>query len=261
MVNLEVGKYYRNRRGSKVGPILATKNAEFPFRVAGINGGTFYTADGRFDVRKPSVVDLVSEWVDPNDPTVRIDEQANPVPPVKIVREVPPLNIIGVDVQRDGNYTATAEAADAAVMTNAAQEGGILPAPDQAPVSKRITLSPDLRNKLDARKPRGRPKGTADKAKAVKEYVQVKKEIAEKFDKPVRAPKAKKAAKPAVAEAKIMVETAEAVADDLIADMTATIEQMASRAIHRGRIDRAEAKLLGAIIYAASSVIILQDRV
>lgn len=62
MLKLEVGEFYRNRRGTKVGPIIATKNAEFPFRVAGLNGGTFFTADGRVDAKKPTVADLVQLW-------------------------------------------------------------------------------------------------------------------------------------------------------------------------------------------------------
>lgn len=246
-----IGEFYRNRRGTKVGPVIGTKNPDFPFRIAGLNGGIFYTADGRVDPKKPSVADLVELWftgepaeikapiAEPLDPiaVAAVEEaqsireraeriaviQANAVAADK--PEIPSLDLANRQAAKAPADQVLANLAEG--MAQVARSTGI-PAP-------LLDAPAPMDHAADAAviaKPRGRPKGVVDKAKAVEDYAQVKRELAEKFDKPVRAPKVKKSAnmaeiKAAVAEAKQAIATSAAGYEPLISVLNDALKQAA----------------------------------
>jgi hypothetical protein len=59
----EIGKFYKDGLGDKVGPILKNSSARYPFRCVKMK--RTYAADGRYNATVPSQADLVSEWIEP----------------------------------------------------------------------------------------------------------------------------------------------------------------------------------------------------
>jgi hypothetical protein len=62
-MNIELGKFYVNKSGSKRGPIIASGNKHFPFKC----GATLqtFTVSGTFYTDADSSYDLAGEWIEP----------------------------------------------------------------------------------------------------------------------------------------------------------------------------------------------------
>ena len=78
MMQIEEGKFYRNRRGKKIGPILKTGNISYPFGFAEMT----YTQQGEYSAAAfEHHNDLVAEWQD----------EPAPVSPLVVTRDGKPV--------------------------------------------------------------------------------------------------------------------------------------------------------------------------
>lgn len=60
-MQLEAGKYYRNRKGEKVGPMVRFKNRTYPWLCDGL----YYADGGEYNLGYgDSELDLIAEWTD-----------------------------------------------------------------------------------------------------------------------------------------------------------------------------------------------------
>lgn len=60
-MKLEVGKYYKNRKGYVVGPVQSNNDCEYPFQTVMHGVYRSYTSNGRYYVADEDDIDLVEE--------------------------------------------------------------------------------------------------------------------------------------------------------------------------------------------------------
>lgn len=264
MLTLVTGEFYSNRRGSKVGPVIATKNSEYPFRIAGLNGGTFYTSDGRVYPDKPSIMDLVAPWVDPMAtpapvPSARLRDQ-----PINLA-EVPKTALALAEscaarVAKTSTPTTRAKRDPVEVKISRAKAYEKVKedlAKMDAEKSSKQTIAVVKKDNVESQNPMktsieatsdhsGYEKLVAVLNDALHQASQGKGKDRHANDKPFD--------KQPIAEIGRMVGTGYNLGQAM------KKAQEAQGMINRGEIDKASAELLGVIVYAASAVMLLHEQ-
>jgi hypothetical protein len=77
MLQLEVGKFYKNRKGEKVGPLQEQAHDIYPYFIR--NEGS-YTEDGLYwNDKNESKADLIEEWKDEETIVAEVNNNYDPV--------------------------------------------------------------------------------------------------------------------------------------------------------------------------------------
>lgn len=121
-LKLEVGKYYRDQNGRKIGPIVDHGWSD-GFNFYGGKRMGFYNEEGR---RQNNIDYIVSEWQDAPTGPVRTVTRKEIVPGVYGMVKVTtcpssPLGVVGINLTSDGWWTAADIRAAIATLTEIAQ--------------------------------------------------------------------------------------------------------------------------------------------